>query len=96
MNTTLLNNPTKMGTKIFRRYVLGHFFRCVIVDWLNNGITITGQKSSSRSITTNSSFIQTTPYTQFLSALYWSWLGIWPAKSATQTTTKNSLLRYVV
>ena len=32
MNTTLLNNPTKFGAKIFRRYqvitfyVLGHFF----------------------------------------------------------------------
>jgi len=32
MNTTLLNNPTKFGVKIFRRYhvitfyVLGHFF----------------------------------------------------------------------
>jgi len=32
MNTTLLDNPTKFGAKIFRRYqaitfyVLGHFF----------------------------------------------------------------------
>jgi len=42
MNTTLLNNPTKFGAKIFRRYqvitfyVLGHFFKPHPVDTVSS------------------------------------------------------------